>query len=148
MAEEKSVVIIKGGPGTGKSVISVNLLGELLKSKLNTAFVAPNAAFRNVMIEKLAKDHTKSRVKNLFKGSSSFVDARPNTFEALIIDEAHRLKDSTAFMYQGENQIEDIINATKTAIFFIDNDQVIRPEDIGTVPEIKRIAKEHNAQIH
>jgi hypothetical protein len=147
-AEKKSVVIIKGGPGTGKSVISVNLLGELLKNKLNTVFVAPNAAFRNVMVEKLSQDHPKTRVKNLFKGSSSFHDISKNTFDALVIDEAHRLKDSSAFMYQGKNQIQDIIKASKTSIFLIDDDQVIRPEDIGSVEEIKEIAERYSAEIH
>lgn len=34
--KKKSMVIIKGGPGTGKSVIAINLLAELSKMGLNT----------------------------------------------------------------------------------------------------------------
>lgn len=145
---KKSVVIIKGGPGTGKSVISVNLLGQLLKDDLNVVFVAPNSSFREVMVDRLTHDHSKVRVKNLFKGSGGFVDTDPNTFDALVVDEAHRLKKFGAFMYRGVNQIEDIVRACKTAIFFIDDDQAIRPEDIGSVDEIKRVANEYNAEIH
>ena len=146
--KEKTVVIIKGGPGTGKSVISVNLLGGLLRSELNTIFVAPNASFRDVIVHKLADKHTKVRLKNLFKGSAGFVDAKPNTFDAVIVDEAHRLKDRRAYQYQGENQVEDIVKAAKTSIFFVDDDQAIRPEDIGTVKEIKRVAESNGAKVY
>jgi len=146
--ETKSVVIVRGGPGTGKSVISVNLLGQLLKDELNTIFIAPNAAFREVMVKRLAQEYPINRVKNLFRGSGRFVDADPNTFDALIVDEAHRLKQRGAFMYQGYNQVEDIIKAGKTTVFFIDDDQAIRPEDIGSINEIKRLAGEYQAEIH
>lgn len=144
----KSVVIIKGGPGTGKSVISVNLLGQLLKDGLNTIFVAPNSSFRDVMKKRLARDHSALRVGNLFKGSGGFVEAIPNTFDALIVDEAHRLKKRGAYMYQGINQVEDIIRAARTSIFFIDDDQAVRPEDIGSVKEIEKFAAEYQAEVY
>lgn len=115
----KSVVIIKGGPGTGKSVVSVNLLGQLLKDKLNTIFVAPNSSFRDVMVKRLAQDYPRNRIKNLFKGSGGFVDAAPNTFDTLIVDEAHRLKQRGAFMYKGHNQVEDVIKTGKTVVFLL-----------------------------
>ncbi len=146
-SDRKSVVIVKGGPGTGKSVISVNLFGELLQGNQNTIFVGPNAAFREAIIEKLAKDRTKTRVKKLFKGSSSFHDTEEDLFDTIVVDEAHRLKDEKAFMYKGENQVEDIVKAAKTAIFFIDDRQSIRPEDIGSVDEIKRVAKKYDTEI-
>lgn len=146
--ENKSVVIIKGGPGTGKSVISVNLLGQLLKDELNVLFIAPNASFRDVMVKRLSQEHSRVRIKNLFKGSGGFVKTDPNTFDVLIVDEAHRLKKKGAYMYLGENQIEDIIRSSKTSIFFIDDDQTIRPEDIGSIREIKRIAEEYRAEVY
>lgn len=144
----KSVVIIKGGPGTGKSVISVNLLGQLVKDELNAIFVAPNASFRDAIKKKLAQEHSTIRIGNLFKGSGGFVETNPNTFDVLIVDEAHRLKKRGAYMYQGDNQVEDIIRASKTAIFFIDDDQAIRPEDIGSVNEIKRLAIKYKAEVY
>jgi len=143
----KTVIVIKGGPGTGKSVISVNLLGGLLKEQLNTLFVAPNASFRDVLVQRLAQEHPKARLRNLFKGSGSFVDADPNTFDAVIVDEAHRLKDGRAYMYKGDNQVEDIVRAAKTSVFFVDDDQAIRPEDIGCVKEIRRVAKMYGADV-
>jgi uncharacterized protein len=155
--EEKSTVIIKGGPGTGKSVISVNLLGGLLKNNLTTFFVAPNSSFREVMIKrlvlakkegKLERGQTIERIKSLFKGSAGFVDAEKDIFDVLIVDEAHRLKKKGAYQYKGLNQIDDIIKSTKTSIFFVDDNQMIRPDDIGSVSEIKKIAQKNNSKIY
>ena len=117
----KSAVIIKGGPGTGKSVISLNLLNSLLGDGLNAVFVAPNASFRETLVKKLAGTMPRMRLKNLFMGSSNFVESNPNEFDALIVDEAHRLKQRGAYMYQGVNQVDDVIKAARTAIFFIDD---------------------------
>ena len=146
--QEKSVVIIKGGPGTGKSVISVNLLSALLSDKLNAIFVAPNSSFRDSLVKKLTQDHSPQRVRNVFKGSATFYDAAENEFDVLIVDEAHRLKKKGAFMYRGVNQVEDVVKAAKTSIFFIDDDQAVRPEDIGTVSELKKVAEAYNIPVH
>lgn len=139
--KEKSVFIVKGGPGTGKSVVSVNLVATLLRDGLNTIFVAPNSSFREVLIKKLVQDHPSGRIKNIFKGSASFYDAEEDEFDVLVVDEAHRLKGKGAFMYKGTSQVEDVIHASKVSIFFIDDDQAVRPEDIGCVVAIKEVAK-------
>ncbi|WP_227011755.1 DUF2075 domain-containing protein [Paenibacillus lutimineralis] len=145
----KKTLIVKGGPGTGKSVISMNALGGLLKKKLNVKFVAPNASFRTAMVETLVKQQTenKSRARGLFAGSGQFYNSPADFFDVLIVDEAHRLKGKGAYMYQGVNQIEDIIKSSKVNVFFIDDNQRIRPDDIGTVDEIKRIAEMNHSQV-
>ena len=145
-AKAKTVVVIKGGPGTGKSVISVNLLGALLKRKHHVVFVAPNAAFRNVMITTLAQQNSQQRLKNLFYGSSSFVGMKANFYSTIVVDEAHRLKGRGAYGYKGENQVEDIIHTARTTILFMDDSQQVRPEDIGSVAETRRIAKKFGAE--
>ncbi|MEI8269963.1 MAG: DUF2075 domain-containing protein [bacterium] len=145
---EKSVVVIKGGPGTGKSVISMNLLGGLLKDGLNVHFVAPNASFRDVMIHRLAQSESITRLKNLFKGSAGFWDSGKDVFDVLVVDEAHRLKKKGAYQYKGKNQVEDIIKAARTSIFFVDDYQMIRPHDIGSISEIKNIAENNKAKIY
>jgi DUF2075 family protein/DNA replication protein DnaC len=139
--DKKSVLLIKGGPGTGKSVISINLLAEFLNHNKNVLFVAPNSSFRDVVTAQLSRGDDK-RVRHLFKGSSQFVKSKENEFDVIVVDEAHRLKDSRAFMYQGENQIRDIINASRNTIFFVDDNQIIRPDDIGSTSEIRKVARE------
>ena len=145
-AAKKTVVIIKGGPGTGKSVISMSLLGGLLQNKMNVVFVAPNSSFREVMLDKLTQGKDNPRAKFLLSGSGRFFGAKKNIYDVIVVDEAHRLKNGKAFMYKGENQIEDIINSSKISILFIDEDQIIRPEDIGTIEEIKRIGLKYEAE--
>lgn len=146
---KKKTIIVKGGPGTGKSVISMNALGGLLKKKLNVKFVAPNASFRSAMVETLVKHQPKNkgRARVLFAGSGQFYDSPADSFDVLVVDEAHRLKGKGAYMYQGVNQIEDIIKASKVNVFFIDDYQRIRPDDIGTVEEIKRIARMNGSEV-
>jgi DUF2075 family protein/DNA replication protein DnaC len=139
--DKKSVLLIKGGPGTGKSVISINLLAEFLNQNKNVLFVAPNSSFRDVVTAQLSRGNDR-RVRHLFKGSSQFVKSKENEFDVIVVDEAHRLKDFRAYMYQGENQIRDIINASKNTIFFVDDNQIIRPDDIGSTSEIKKVARE------
>ena len=143
--DEKTVLVVKGGPGTGKSVISVNLLGGLLQMKKNVVFVAPNAAFRDVMIEKLSKGRTKTMLRNLFKGSAGFLDLDENVYDIAIVDEAHRLKNCKAYQYYGENQIEDIVHSARCSIMFVDDIQQIRPDDLGSVSEIKKVARKEKA---
>jgi len=144
---KKTVVLINGGPGTGKSVISMSLLGSLLKCNQNVIFIAPNASFREVMLDKLTQGRDTSRAKFLLSGSGKFFGSKANLFHTIVVDEAHRLKNGTAYMYKGENQVQDIINAAKVSIFFVDEDQMIRPDDIGSITEIKRISELYGAEI-
>jgi DUF2075 family protein len=54
-AAKRQVFIVHGGPGTGKSVIAVWLLAEVLASKRLGFFIVPNKAFRNTLVEQLAR---------------------------------------------------------------------------------------------
>ncbi len=148
-AKNRTTIIVKGGPGTGKSVISMNAFGELLKDENNIKFVAPNTSFRTVILDRLVKNkkHGPLRMSSLFTGSGSFYNTSEKTFDVIIVDEAHRLKGKGAYMYHGVNQVEDIIHASNINVFFIDDNQRIRPDDIGSADEIKRIAKLYQSKI-
>lgn len=86
--ERKQVVIVQGGPGTGKSVIAINLLGALIARKRNVRYVSKNAAPRAVYEAKLTGAFTKSRISNLFSGSGAFVNDAADSYDTLIVDEA------------------------------------------------------------
>lgn len=144
----KNVLIVEGGPGTGKSVVAINLLVAITKLGLNTQYVTKNAAPRGVFEAKLAGSFKKSEVSNFFTGSGSFVGEERNIFDALIVDEAHRLnKKSGMFRNLGENQIKEIIDAAKCSIFFIDEDQKVTWHDIGKKEEIERWANKIGAKV-
>jgi len=147
---EKHTIIIKGGPGTGKSVVAVNLLSKLIQSGFSANYVTKNSAPRAAFSKKLVSGKYKLQyLKGLFRGSGSYYDVKPNTFDCLIVDEAHRLKLKSGFMSNlGENQVKELINASKISVFFIDEDQIVTTKDIGSVSEIRKWAKELGSTVH
>lgn len=138
----KKVILVKGGPGTGKSVVAINSLVTLLEKELNVRFVAPNASFRETLLSTLVKDKyaTKKRLQSLFSGSGSFFDAEEDIFDVIICDEAHRLKGAGAYMYRGESQVEDVMKAGRVSVFFVDDNQMIRPDDEGSMQKVRDTA--------
>ena len=146
--DEKRVIIVKGGPGTGKSVVAVNLLAELTKEDQFCQYVSKNAAPRNVYRKKLKGSIRKSSVDNMFKGSGIYTETENNMIDTILVDEAHRLNaKSGMFHNMGENQVKEIIHAAKCSVFFIDESQRVTLQDIGRVAEIKKWAAEEKAQI-
>lgn len=142
----KNVVVVKGGPGTGKSVVAMNLLSEITRQGLVTQYVTRNSAPREVFQVMLTGKFTKSRISNLFTSSGSFTESEPDTFDALIIDEAQRLNEKSGlFNNRGENQIKELINSARTSVFFIDEDQRVTLKDIGEVESIKMWAEAYEA---
>ena len=95
LRRERKVVIIEGGPGTGKSVVAINLLVELTRRGLLSKYVSKNAAPRAVYQSNLTGTLRRNEISNLFSGSGAFIDTEPNTFHALLVDEAHRLNEKS-----------------------------------------------------
>ncbi|WP_430492111.1 DNA/RNA helicase domain-containing protein [Bacillus amyloliquefaciens] len=144
----KQVLVVEGGPGTGKSVFAVNLLVEATNRSLVAQYVTKNAAPRNVYATKLKQNFRKGHIDNLFKGSGSYVNAPSGEFDVLIVDEAHRLNEKSGlFNNLGENQIKEIINASKLSVFFIDEHQRVTLKDIGSTDTILKFSKELDAQV-
>lgn len=143
---KKKVIIVKGGPGTGKSVLAMNLLSSILFQDKNVIYVTKNSAPRQVYLEKLIQgDYKKVEINNLFRGPDNFYLALTDSFDCVLVDEAHRLRaKSTMFENKGENQIKEIINASKVSVFFIDDYQKVTTRDIGSVEEIKLWANRLN----
>lgn len=146
---KKQVLIVEGGPGTGKSVLAINLLVSLTSERIASQYVTKNAAPRSVYSVKLSGSFKKSYINNLFVGSGNFIDTTPNTLGALIVDEAHRLNmKSGMFSNLGENQIKEIIKAARFSVFFVDDCQRIHMKDVGSVRYIKQCAEEMGAEVH
>ncbi|SEC00302.1 DNA/RNA helicase domain-containing protein [Paenibacillus sp. GP183] len=145
---KKQVLIVEGGPGTGKSVLGINLLVQLTAKELVCQYVTKNSAPREVYTKKLQKNYKKSYINNLFKGSGVFYEALKNEFDVLIVDEAHRLNEKSGlFKNKGENQMKEIIYASKFSVFFIDEYQKISMHDIGNKEQIKHYAMLFDAEV-
>jgi DUF2075 family protein/Mrp family chromosome partitioning ATPase len=143
----KTVVIVEGGPGTGKSVVAINLLVGVSAAGKTCHYVTRNAAPREVFQAKLTGTMSKTRFSNLFKGSGSYIDASENGLDVLVVDEAHRLNEKSGMFRKGENQIKEVINAAQTSVFFVDPRQKVTLLDIGSVEEIEKHAKASGASI-
>jgi DUF2075 family protein len=141
-SQKKSTVIIKGGPGTGKSVIALNLLGHILKIDDECTFLAANAAFKNGMINKIDKDRSKVLFKHPYYFNKYLIN-NDLSYGTVIIDEAHRISSTPPPMQKKMDKclIKSIIERTDITVFFVDDDQMIRPKDIGSYEYIKKCAE-------
>lgn len=145
---KKQVIIVDGGPGTGKSVVAINLLAALTAKRSLVKYVTKNSAPRAVFEKTLSGSYRKSQISALFSGSGSFIDTPIDTFDALVVDEAHRLNEKGGlFGNLGENQIKEIINSARCSIFFIDEDQRVTWLDIGHKVEIEDWARKADAVV-
>jgi len=145
----KQVVIIKGGPGTGKSVIALNLMADLSLKEYNSQYATGSRAFtitlRNII-------GTRGAVQ--FKYFNSYMDAKNNEVDVLICDEAHRIREFSHNRFtKKENrtncpQVEELIHASKVCVFFIDDHQVVRPNEIGSVNHIRKHAERLGCEIY
>jgi hypothetical protein len=144
-SDQKSVIVITGGPGSGKSVIALSLLGELSRQGRTAIHATGSRSFTMTLRQVAGKGST--RVKQMFKYFNSFMDAEKNGLDVLILDEAHRIRETSENRYtkaafrQGRAQVDELIAAARVPVFLLDQHQVVRPGELGTVDEIKEYAK-------
>ena len=145
---KKRTIIVEGGPGTGKTVIAINLLAKLTNDNQFAQYVSKNAAPRTVYQYKLKKSMKKNSIDNLFKGSGCYTEAANNMLGTILADEAHRLNEKSGmFQNMGENQIKEIIHAAYCSVFFIDESQRVTTSDIGSVAEIEKWAEREGSEV-
>ncbi|MGN9790049.1 DNA/RNA helicase domain-containing protein [Streptomyces sp. OZ13] len=151
-SDHKEVVIVTGGPGTGKSVIALSLLGELYRQGIPALHATGSQSFTKTM-RKVAGAR-KREVQELFKYFNSFMTTERNTLDVLICDEAHRIRETSANRYTpaahrtGRPQIEELIDVARVPVFLLDEHQVVRPGEMGTVAEIKAAAAKKGLECH
>lgn len=149
-SDHKEIVVVTGGPGTGKSVIALSLLGELYRQGSTALHATGSNSFTTTM-RKVAGAR-KREVRDLFKYFNSFMTAERNGLDVLICDEAHRMRETSANRYTpaanrtSKAQIEELIDAARVPVFLLDEHQVVRPGEMGTVAEIKAAAADKGLQ--
>ncbi|MCF2525862.1 DUF2075 domain-containing protein [Yinghuangia soli] len=143
-SDHKEVVIVTGGPGTGKSVIALSLLGELYRQGISALHATGSQSFTKTM--RRVAGARKREVQDLFKYFNSFMTVERNTLDVLICDEAHRIRETSANRYTpalnrtGRPQVDELIDVARVPVFLLDEHQVVRPGEMGTVDEIKAAA--------
>lgn len=149
---KRHVYVVDGGPGTGKSVLAVQLLADLVRQRRMGFLVAPNRAFRETLVEAMSRGNKGYREdgKALVHSSWNFHEAdyaRQRTIDVLLVDEAHRLKDR-AYQYFGQSMVEDMVRAARLSVFFVDETQRVAWNDTGGVQRIEEAARKFGATFH
>lgn len=153
---EKRTIIIRGGPGTGKSIVAINALGQLLAPQdggksLNVAYYTSNKAPRDLYSNKLIEnDYRKYIIKGLFRSPVSLCNSPENAMACSLFDEAHRM-----YAWKGGvgikkevNLIEHCIRGSRVSVFFIDEDQAVTVHDYATIDRIREIADKCNSKVY
>jgi uncharacterized protein len=144
-ANSKEVIIVSGGPGSGKSVIALSLMGELSRQGRTVLHATGSSAFTQTL--RRVAGRREPRVRGMFRYFNQFIDAERNSIDVLILDEAHRIRETSANRYTkaalrtGRPQVEELIDAARVPVFLLDEHQVVRPGEIGTVNDIEQAAK-------
>lgn len=147
----KEVVIVTGGPGSGKSVIALSLLGELSRRGRSVLHATGSSAFTQTL--RRVAGQRAPRVKSLFSYYNNFVDAEKNGLEVLINDEAHRIRETStnrwtpATKRTGRPQVEDLIDSARVPVFLLDEFQVVKPGERGNVRDIVYAAERMGCEV-
>ncbi|MBR4809991.1 MAG: DUF2075 domain-containing protein [Bacteroidales bacterium] len=146
---KKRTIIIQGGPGTGKSVLAVNLLLHYLLCNCNAAYVTKNSAPRQAFLSILS--HNKAEgiadICQLFRSPFGLSRVPANAYDCLIVDEAHRLVKKMYGDWTAESQVKECINASLLTVFMLDEDQAVTTKDIGSIQEIAKWCNELGSTI-
>ncbi|QFZ24114.1 DUF2075 domain-containing protein [Saccharothrix syringae] len=142
----QTVVVVLGGPGSGKSVIALSLLGELARLGRRAYHATGSSAFTNTLRKVAAK--RAPRVKSMFKYFNNFMDAEPRGLDVLICDEAHRIRETSVNRYtraearqRARRQVTELIDAAWVPVFLLDEHQVVRPGEMGSLREVTAAAE-------
>ncbi len=145
---KRHVLLIHGGPGTGKSVIAMNLMGALAEQDTNVHYATGSKAFTTTLRKIIGK-----RGESLLRYFNNYGQAGAGEVDVLICDEAHRIRKTSANRFTpkhqqtGLPQIEELLRASKLAVFFVDDFQTVRPGEIGSSPYIKASAEDFGAKV-
>jgi uncharacterized protein len=155
----KQVIVIDGGPGSGKTAIGIqSLLTAITNGKTDVAFCARNAGFVAPLRKILKKTHLSSFIFYPFTFATPFKTAsgkncgsQDDSFDLIVADEAHRLPikitkynawDIPKAKLSPLNTAEDIIRSSRVSVFIIDEKQVVNPDAVDTATILKAAKKQ------
>ncbi|WP_233434454.1 DNA/RNA helicase domain-containing protein [Nocardia yamanashiensis] len=139
---QQTVVVVVGGPGSGKSVIALSLMGHLARRGAKVNHATGSSAFTKTMQKVVGTED--SRSASLFKYFNSYSGSRADELEVLICDEAHRIRTVGSSAPTGQSgerrrrsQLEELIDVAMVPVLFLDDNQVVRPGEAGSLAAIR-----------
>ncbi len=143
----KTVVIVLGGPGSGKSVVALSLLGDLSRAGRKVMHATGSSSFTSTL-RKIVVGSRSTRAQQLFVYFNSFIGEQKNSLDVVICDEAHRIRETSVNRFTkaakratAKRQVEELIDIARTPVFLLDEHQVVRPGEMGTEDEITAAAR-------
>ncbi|KAF4406845.1 DUF2075 domain-containing protein [Streptomyces lycii] len=140
----RAVFLVTGGAGTGKSAIGLQLKAELEAQGRSVKYASGSRAFNGAMQQHVGYGDREFRES--FTYFSSFVTPPDPPLDVLICDEAHRLRDRSTNRFmppekQGtQPQVDDVLDAARLTVFFLDESQCVRANEVGTTRLIEDAA--------
>ncbi|MFJ4198340.1 DNA/RNA helicase domain-containing protein [Streptomyces sviceus] len=151
-ADHKEVIVVSGGPGSGKTSLALSLLCELDRRRQSVRHVSGSRAFVAALRER-APDMGLN--KEMFTYFNSFVTAEHNGLDVLICDEAQHIRRTSASRFMtrevreslDRTQTEELIDAARVPVFLLDELQAVSPEDVGTRALIEEAARKRSLKL-
>ncbi|MHA6618552.1 DNA/RNA helicase domain-containing protein [Pseudonocardia sp. DLS-67] len=149
----KTVVVVLGGPGSGKSVLALSLLGELSRAGRRVLHATGSSSFTNTL-RKIVVGSRSNRARQMFVYFNSFIGERKNSLDVLVCDEAHRIRETSVNRFTkadkraaANRQVEELVDVARVPVFLLDEHQVVRPGEMGTEAEIRAAAEAAGCQV-
>ncbi len=150
--DHKSVVVVSGGPGSGKSVIALSLLSELARRGESVLHATGSRSFTMTLRKYAGKGS--GRTQKLFQYFNSFTSTDRNGIEVLICDEAHRIRETSVNQWTRKEvrqaarpQVDELLSAARVPVFLLDDHQVVRPGEQGNVEIITAHARAMDLEV-
>lgn len=154
-SHERRVFVVRGGPGTGKSVLAIQLLADAARQHWAVAHATGSKAFQTVLqgrtqafsLDLMKRVHGVRTKKALpvaelfttFAELAKLGSREPERLDLAICDEAHRLWEFRRQKYPNGkiewlsevSMIDEVIAASRVTVFFLDDNQSVRAGEIG-----------------
>ncbi|MFJ5599938.1 DNA/RNA helicase domain-containing protein [Micromonospora parva] len=151
-ADRKTVVVVSGGPGSGKSAIGLSVLGELARQGRSVMHATGSRSFTQTLRRYVGRGDL--QLRSMFRYINSFMDSDRNGLDVLICDEAHRLRATSVNRFtakvkrdRARPQIEELVEAARVPVFLLDENQVVKPGELGSLTLITRYARQRGLDI-
>ena len=155
---KKTIIIVKGGPGTGKSVIAMRLVSALCDDKnyQNVYYVTRSKSLRNGFISKLKEPGRDpgSFIYSPIKFRPYYFNYKESAVDAIVVDEAHRTQKNSGDQSDRSKEVQTCLSqlmammyCSRVGVYFIDDNQRVKSSEIGNSAWIRVAAENYHAFI-
>ncbi|MFD9687758.1 DNA/RNA helicase domain-containing protein [Kitasatospora sp. NPDC059088] len=136
------LVVVTGGPGTGKTAIAARLMGELCRMEGRNPRLLTTSGALTKQLQRLLQDGSRGLVATFRQQPPGGLDKS----SVVLLDEAHR-----AETYPGQRtsalpaSLRNLLDRVGVLVLFLDERQIVRPTEGITVAELEHHARESGA---